>query len=106
MNSATESNCAKAPGEFVPIIDPSRCEGKADCARVCPYDVFEIRTIDDDTRRGLPVLTRLKIWIHGNRQAVAVRSDDCRACGLCVTACPEDAITLVRAGTAPTATDA
>jgi NAD-dependent dihydropyrimidine dehydrogenase PreA subunit len=33
---------------------------------------------------------------HGGRQAFAERAEQCSACGLCVQACPEQAITLVR----------
>jgi 4Fe-4S ferredoxin len=44
---------------------------------------------------SLPLLGRLKAWAHGNRQAFVVRSGDCHACGLCITACPEQALQLV-----------
>ena len=39
-------------------------------------------------------------WIkalgHGGKQAFAERAEACHACGLCVTACPEQAIRLAR----------
>ncbi|MEQ1507321.1 MAG: ferredoxin family protein [Myxococcota bacterium] len=88
-----EPDC-KEPGRVVPVIDRNRCEGKEDCVRVCPYAVFEIRVLDRDQRRALSFVGRLKAWAHGNRQAFAVRADQCHACGLCVTACPERAIGL------------
>jgi 4Fe-4S ferredoxin len=80
-----------------PIIDPKRCEAKADCVRVCPYDVFELRTLTAAEKRDLGVLGRLKVAAHGGKQAFAVRADQCHACGLCVAACPEKAIRLVPA---------
>ena len=35
--------CRGEPGKVAPVVDRNRCEGKEDCVRVCPYDVFEIR---------------------------------------------------------------
>ena len=37
---------------------------------------------------------RLKALVHGSRQAFVARPEACHACGLCVAACPERAITL------------
>jgi 4Fe-4S ferredoxin len=92
-----QKECQQAPGIFVPVVDRTRCEGKQDCVRVCPYQVFEIRVLDARHKRALPFIARLKALAHGNRQAFAVQADSCQACGLCVAACPEDAITLTRA---------
>ena len=80
----------------MPRIDRNRCEGKIDCAQVCPYDVFEIRRIDDADFRGLSILGKLKSVVHGRMTAYTPNESACRACGLCVVACPEKAITLVR----------
>lgn len=80
----------------VPVVDRNRCEAKADCVRVCPYNVFEVRKLTREEQRGLSFFGRLKTFAHGGKQAFAVRADDCHACGLCVTACPERAIRLVR----------
>jgi 4Fe-4S ferredoxin len=41
-------------------------------------------------------LARLKFRAHGMITAYATNADDCRACGLCVVACPEQAIVLTR----------
>lgn len=30
---------------IMPRIDLARCEGKADCVRVCPVSVFEVRKV-------------------------------------------------------------
>ena len=88
------ADCAK-PGTHFPVIDRDRCEGKAECVSVCPYDVFEIRTLARNERAALSLVGRLKAWAHGGKQAFAVRADDCRACGKCVSACPEHAIELM-----------
>lgn len=84
------------PGVYAPSVDRHRCEGKATCAAICPYAVFEIRKIADDEYRSLPTLTRLKLLAHRKKTAYTPRADACRACNLCVEACPEGAITLVR----------
>ena len=88
--------CKADPGRFRPQVDARRCEGKADCLRVCPYDVFEIRVLDEQQRAELPFFPRLKVRFHGWKQAFAVRPADCHACGKCVDACPEKAIKLAR----------
>jgi NAD-dependent dihydropyrimidine dehydrogenase PreA subunit len=90
------SSCKAEAGQFVPRVDRSRCEGKRDCVEVCPYHVFEVRTIDEADYRALPMMARLKVWAHGKKSAYTPRADACQACGLCVQACPEKAITLVR----------
>ena len=77
-----------------PVVDRSRCEGKRDCVEVCPYDVFEVRRMDDADFERLGWLARLKSRAHGRRTAYVVRGDACRMCGLCVVACPERAIQL------------
>ena len=100
---ATESSkaeCKQDAGIFAPVIDRTRCEAKEDCVEACPYDVFEVHKLTDEDKRALPLVARLKAWVHGNRQAFAVRADECHACGLCVVACPEHAIKLMRVPTA------
>jgi NAD-dependent dihydropyrimidine dehydrogenase PreA subunit len=104
MNASVPPPAYKEPGRLVPVIDRNRCEGKEDCVRVCPYDVFEVAVLDEAARAALAFFPRLKARFHGFRQAFAVAADRCHACGECVKACPEKAIRLVRpeaAGGAP-----
>jgi NAD-dependent dihydropyrimidine dehydrogenase PreA subunit len=90
--------CEAEPGRWLPRVDRARCEGKGDCVAVCPYDVFAIGRIDDDELAGLPWLARLKSRAHGRRTARLRAPDACRACGLCVVACPEEALRLAPVG--------
>lgn len=89
--------CRAPAGDYVPVVDPTRCEGKGDCVEVCPYGVFEVGVLDDATFRAMGPLLRLKLWMHGKKSAETPNKDACQACGLCVVACPEKAITLTPA---------
>jgi NAD-dependent dihydropyrimidine dehydrogenase PreA subunit len=88
--------CRADPARYVPVINRERCEGKADCVAVCPYGVFEVRSIESEDFRQLSLLGRLKSLAHRRRTAYTPQADACQACGLCVVACPEKAISLVR----------
>lgn len=88
--------CKAPPGAFQPVVDPHRCEGKGDCAAVCPYDVFEIGRMPDEQYASLPTLVKFKLWAHGRKTAFTPNAEACRACGICVSACPERAIKLER----------
>jgi NAD-dependent dihydropyrimidine dehydrogenase PreA subunit len=92
--TSVEVECRGEPGKVAPVVDRNRCEAKADCVEVCPYDVFEIRTLEPADRAGLSWIGRLKAFGHGHRQAYVVRAEDCHACNLCVDACPENALRL------------
>ena len=78
-----------------PVIDHGRCEAKRECVAVCPNDVFEVRRMDVVDFRSLGMLGKLRTTAHRRMTAYAVRAQDCNECGECLTACPEDAITLV-----------
>ena len=78
----------------LPVINRNKCEGKADCVRVCPTHVFRIQELSPDDKSSLSLFGKLKAWGHGGKQAYVVNPADCHACGLCVEACPENAIQL------------
>lgn len=94
--SPPAESCKPEVGEVRPVIDLARCEGKADCLRVCPYDVFEVRVATAAERKPLNFMAQLKSLAHGHKKAFAVNADQCHACGLCVAACPETAIRLLK----------
>ena len=92
-----KDNPASPPesGKYKPLINLNKCEGKADCEAVCPYDVFELRKLTADEHNGLSFVGKLKTVFH-KQKAFAVNANACHACGLCVKACPEHAIQLVK----------
>ena len=54
---------------IVPVVNLAKCEGKDDCVRVCPENVFEVRRIEDNDYRALNVLQRFKQRVHGMQVA-------------------------------------
>lgn len=94
--SSTAGACKQPAGVIVPVVDLRRCEGKGDCVRVCPEDVFRISRIADADYLQLGMLHKLKLRVHGMQVAYTPNAAACRSCGLCVAACPERAITLAR----------
>ncbi|MCI4323653.1 MAG: ferredoxin family protein [Thermoplasmata archaeon] len=89
--------CRSAPGSWIPVVDRGKCEGKNECVAVCPYSVFELGTLTDAEYDALGYFGKLKARRHDRKTARTPRMDACQACGLCVVACPEDAITLQKA---------
>lgn len=99
MNANNQDNslvCKHSPGVFAPVIDRNRCEGKGDCVDVCPKSVFTLGILPSADRKGLSLVGKIKGFAHGWKQAFMPDSDACEACGLCVSVCPEKAITLKR----------
>ncbi|MGK3959427.1 4Fe-4S binding protein [Sorangium sp. So ce118] len=89
--------CRAEPGAFRPVVDRNRCEAKGDCVEVCPYQVFEIARIASADFDALSLRGKLKSLVHGRKTAMTPNAAQCQACGLCVVACPEEAIQLVAA---------
>lgn len=79
----------QANGEYRVVVDPGRCENKQQCLEACPTDVFDMVK-----PRVSNLLIRLKIRVHGGVIAEPVREAQCIGCMACVTACPENAITV------------
>ncbi|MFH5251102.1 4Fe-4S binding protein [Burkholderia semiarida] len=96
MREKSTADCKQKAGVIAPVVDLKRCEGKGDCITVCPENVFEVRRIDQADYLDLGLMHRLKLRVHGMKVAYTPNADACRSCGLCVTACPERAITLAR----------
>ncbi len=92
----SERECRSPPGDFAPVVDRAKCEGKAECVSVCPVHVFEVRRIDGADFAKLGVLAKLKSIAHGRKTAYTPLAARCEACGKCVEACPEKAIKLAR----------
>jgi ferredoxin len=96
MRNVTAAECKQEPGVIMPVVNLKRCEGKGDCVQVCPENVFQVSRIDHDDYQNLNLLQKFKQRVHGMQVAYTPNADACRSCGLCVTACPEKAITLSR----------
>jgi NAD-dependent dihydropyrimidine dehydrogenase PreA subunit len=90
--------CGGVAGKVAPVVDRNRCEGKAACVRVCPYNVFAMGLLTQQQRRELRLAGKVKAWAHGWKQAMVVNGGDCHACQLCIKACPEQALTLAPIG--------
>ncbi len=86
--------CRAAPGTRRVAIDRGKCEGKGDCVEVCPYGVFEVGRITAADFAALTIVGKIKSLAHRRQTAYTPRLDACQACGMCVVACPESAITL------------
>jgi formate hydrogenlyase subunit 6/NADH:ubiquinone oxidoreductase subunit I len=59
--------------------------------------VFKVGSLPKEMRSNLSVKGMIKGFAHRWKQAILVNAGACEACGLCVEACPEDAIALARA---------
>jgi NAD-dependent dihydropyrimidine dehydrogenase PreA subunit len=93
---APREDCKHAAGQFAPVIDRNRCEGKGPCVDVCRYRVLTMGLLSRSDRLKLTWKGRIKASAHGNRQAFVVHPEACAACGDCVQVCPEHAIQLRR----------
>lgn len=88
--------CQAPAGTWRPVVNRSKCEGKRDCVDVCPHDVFRVERMADADFAALGWVAKLKAIAHKRMTAYTPNADACRACGLCVVACPERAVSLIR----------
>lgn len=89
-----ETDYKLKPGTIIPVINRNRCEGKAECLEVCPYNVFELRLLTQTEKERLSRVGRFKLRVHRGKQAFPTRGDLCQGCSYFVKNCPEKDITL------------
>jgi NAD-dependent dihydropyrimidine dehydrogenase PreA subunit len=53
--------CSQPAGKLRPVVDPAKCEAKADCVAVCPVAVFRVERIRPEVFRRLPATAKLKV---------------------------------------------
>jgi NAD-dependent dihydropyrimidine dehydrogenase PreA subunit len=87
--------CNATAGSWTPVVDRTRCEAERDCVDVCPNDVFEVRRMAPDDFAVLGLGTKVRVIAHRRLTAYTPNAAACRACGLCVVACPKDAISII-----------
>lgn len=90
-----DNHCKEEGNKLRPIVNFNNCGAKEDCVAVCPYDVFEIRPIRAEDKANLNLKGKIKTFFFKNK-AYLTDSSLCHACGLCVQACPENAIKLTK----------
>ena len=73
---ASNESCTEVSGRVAPVVDRNRCEGKEDCVRVCPFNVFEIGTLNDAQRRELTFCRTTQSL--GARRKTGVRGQSAR----------------------------
>ncbi len=88
-------SCKPIPTKVGPLIDMNKCEGREECVKVCPYDVFEMHLLSGQEKSESNPARTMENRSNGNRKAYTANIESCHACGVCVTACPEKAITLI-----------
>jgi 4Fe-4S ferredoxin len=91
------STCEEQPGRLMPVVDFNKCEAQGPCIMECPHDVFDLKAISQEQYEKLTFAGKLKTSFHGREKAHVIKPNQCHACGLCVTGCPEKAIKLVKA---------
>ena len=94
MSAVAELPFKHPAGRLRPVIDPQKCEGAGPCVSACPVNVFTLRKLTPTERSNLTIKARVKVFVHGGKQAFVTDADACRGCGLCVSVCPEKAIGL------------
>lgn len=95
MSSIEHTNCDERPGKLMPEVNFNSCGAKGDCVAVCPFDLFEMREITPEDKANLNLKGKIKTFFFKEKAYIA-DPNLCHACGLCVPACPENAIKLTR----------
>ncbi len=95
VKNNNKDKCADLSGKVMPLVDFNSCAAKKDCEAVCPYDVFEMRTISAEDKAKLNLKGKIKTFFF-KEKAYLANPDKCHACGLCIQACPEKAIQLIK----------
>ena len=80
----------------MPVVNPAKCEGKEPRMALCSAHVFTLDVLPREQRTGLGLMGALEGMAYGWKQAFVTYGDARQGCGLCVTACPEQAISLKR----------
>ena len=78
-----------------PVVDHGRCEAKRDACGSAPTTCSRCGAWTSTTSRPWACWASSVRTAHRRMTAYPVRADQCDECGLCVTVCPEEAITLV-----------
>lgn len=97
MSNKTQykSHCDDTGGKLMPLVNFNNCGAKEDCVAVCPYDVFEMLPITLADKSQLNFKGKIKTFFFKHK-AYLTDPTLCQACGLCVQACPEKAIKLIK----------
>ncbi len=90
-----KSNCDDEGGKLLPLVNFNNCGAKEDCVAICPYDVFEMHPIEKEDKANLNLKGKIKTFFFKNKAYLTAPSL-CHACGLCIQACPENAIKLTK----------
>lgn len=90
-----KNHCDDTGGKLIPLVNFNSCGAKEDCVAICPYDVFEMHPITIEDKADLNLKGKIKTFFF-KEKAYITDPNLCHACGLCVQACPENAIKLTR----------
>ncbi len=90
-----KKSCKEETSHVMPFVDFNKCEAKGPCIKACPYQVFEMKSINNEEFSKLSFFGKLKTKAHGLEKAFVIKPEECHNCGLCVSVCPEKAIQLI-----------
>jgi pyruvate-ferredoxin/flavodoxin oxidoreductase len=79
----------------VPVWDEKKCIQCNTCAFLCPHSVLRPYLLTDSEVGGLKVLKAKGKELKGLNYRLQISPLDCTGCGMCVDACPVDALSMV-----------